>query len=63
MVGVRASRPHHQASVDPPEIRLAGEMDMATAYRMLAPAHQLVVDGHRHLTLNCEALKFCDTED
>ena len=37
-------------------------MDMATAYGMLAPAHQFVVDGHRHLTLNCAELTFCDTE-
>jgi anti-anti-sigma factor len=43
------------------EIRLTGEMDLATAETMLAPAHQLVAEGHCHFVLNCAALEFCDS--
>jgi anti-sigma B factor antagonist len=50
------------AGADAAEIRLTGDMDMATADAMLAPAYQLVADGHRHLILNCGSLDFCDSQ-
>jgi len=51
-----------QAGTDAAEVRLSGEMDMATADAMLDPAHQLVAGGHRHLVLNCGSLDFCDSQ-
>jgi anti-sigma B factor antagonist len=45
-----------------PAIPLTGDMDLATAQAMLAPAHQLVAEGHRHIVLNCAALDFCDSQ-
>jgi len=36
-------------------------MDLATAESMVAPAHQMVADGHAHVVLNCAYLNFCDS--
>jgi len=51
-----------QPGVDAPQIRLTGELDVATADSMFAPAHRLVAEGHRHFILNCAALDFCDSQ-
>jgi anti-anti-sigma factor len=50
------------AHADAAEIRLTGDMDMETADDMLAPARQLVADGHLRIILDCGSLNFCDSQ-
>src|SRR4051812_16611308 len=45
-----------------PAIPLPRGMGPSPAEAMLAPAHQLVAEGHRHIVLSCAALDFCDSQ-
>ena len=55
-----------QGSPSPPseagELRLTGEMDIATAETMLEPAYRLLADGHRHIVLDGAGVTFCDSQ-
>jgi anti-anti-sigma factor len=42
-------------------LRLTGELDAGSASFLVADAERLVLQGHRHLVLDCGGITFCDS--
>jgi anti-sigma B factor antagonist len=42
-------------------LRLTGELEATTARDLVADAERLVLQGHRHLILDCVGVTFCDS--
>ena len=54
MINVLADR-------SPAIVRLSGELDADSAGELQAEGHCLISAGHRHLTIDCRHLLFCDS--
>jgi len=42
-------------------LRLTGELEATSASDLVADAERLVLQGHRHLILDCVGVSFCDS--
>ncbi len=42
-------------------LRLTGELEASSASDLVADAERLVLQGHRHLILDCVGITFCDS--
>ncbi len=47
--------------VQGPLIRLTGDLDMETANALAAAGERLVTEDHRHITIDCAGVTFCDS--